>query len=116
MKSAAGTTIDVTVLSCGIICRWEPNTYAYHGDDGKVGLSLDISATQAALSRCTLSAALQGQQLSGCACPVVVLLTVSCCLQLFHDSGSGVPYGPKWAAGDTVGAGWNLQWQEIFFT
>eukprot|EP00891_Asterochloris_glomerata_P006734 jgi/Astpho2/6734/gw1.00102.16.1_t len=49
---------------------WEPDTYAYHGDDGK----------------------------------------------LFHDSGSGVPYGPKWATGDIVGAGWNLQRQEMFFT
>ena len=62
------------------------------------------------------AAALQGRQPSGCSYPTVVQLTVSCCLQLFHDSGSGVPYGPKWAAGDTVGAGWNLQRQEIFFT
>ena len=63
--------------------------------------------------RCTTAHFLQ---LSGCTCPVVVPLTVPCCLQLFHDSGSGVPYGPKWVAGDTVGAGWNLQRQEMFFT
>ncbi len=62
------------------------------------------------------AAALQGLQLSGCTCPAVFLTTVSCCLQLFHDSGSGVPYGPKWATGDIVGAGWNLQRQEMFFT
>ena len=76
----------------------------------------NLKRTQAVLRHCTLSASLQRQQLSGCTCPIVVPLTVSCCLQLFHDSGSGVPYGPKWVAGDTVGAGWNLQRQEIFFT
>ena len=31
------------------LCSWEPNTYAYHGDDGKVGMSLHKSATQAVL-------------------------------------------------------------------
>lgn len=40
MTSAAGATTDASVLRCGINCRWEPNTYAYHGDDGKVGIEL----------------------------------------------------------------------------
>ena len=49
MMSAAEATTDVPVLRSATICRWEPNTYAYHGDDGKVGLSLNILAMQAVL-------------------------------------------------------------------
>ena len=63
-------------ICCTRCYRWEPNTYGYHGDDGKK----------------------------------------------FQNSGSnlrqskGTEYGPTYSIGDTVGAGLNLETQEIFFT
>ena len=49
---------------------WEPDSYGYHGDDGKK----------------------------------------------YHNSGRGEEYGPQYETGDTVGAGYHLEAQEIFFT
>ena len=49
---------------------WEPNSYGYHGDDGRK----------------------------------------------YHSSGGGEEYGPQYSVGDTVGAGYHLGRQEIFFT
>ena len=49
---------------------WEPNSYGYHGDDGRK----------------------------------------------YHSSGGGEEYAPPYGAGDTVGAGYHLGKQEIFFT
>jgi hypothetical protein len=34
----------------------------------------------------------------------------------YHNSGKGEDYGPRFGAGDTVGAGLHLGRQEIFFT
>lgn len=58
-------------------CSWEPNTYGYHGDDGRkyshpIGNSRSVN--------------------------------------------QGTEYGPTYTSGDTVGAGLNLETQEIFFT
>lgn len=50
--------------------RWEPNSYGYHGDDGRK----------------------------------------------YCANGKGEEYGPKFTAGDTIGAGIHMAKQEIFFT
>ncbi len=51
-------------------CRWEPNSYGYHADDGRK----------------------------------------------YCANGKGEEYGPKFTAGDTVGAGIHMAKQEMFFT